>query len=292
VILYHYCSNSTFLSIISGKNIRASEFSLSNDHLEGKWSRQLLDEFCAEKRMFPMMQTILLEEFDRCLLQYFFAVGFCLSEEGDLLSQWRGYADDGRGVAIGFENSFFSDLTETTPDRAKGFDLLFAQVCYDPKEQRNITRPYFEKFCELTNDGALTKPSFLSYQTEEDYQKKAHLLQIEMIGFIPHLYALKNPAFREEKEWRLITLITPGNALAVAMSGQPSGWRLFDMDYHAKHDRLIPFRSFSLKTKSGTHPIREVIIGPKNITPESFVDGALRRYGMTARVRRSTASYR
>lgn len=28
---------------------------------------------------------------------------FCLSEEADLLSQWRGYADDGRGVCIGFK---------------------------------------------------------------------------------------------------------------------------------------------------------------------------------------------
>ena len=28
---------------------------------------------------------------------------FCLSEEGDLLSQWRGYGDDGRGFSIGFD---------------------------------------------------------------------------------------------------------------------------------------------------------------------------------------------
>jgi hypothetical protein len=242
--------------------------------------------------MFPMTQTFLLEEFDRCLLQYFFAVGFCLSEEGDLLSQWRGYADDGRGVAIGFESSFFSDLTETTPDRAKGFDLLFVQVCYDPNEQRKITRPYFEKFCQMTNDGALTSPSLLSDETEEEHKKKAGFLQVAMISFIPHLYALKNPAFREEKEWRLISLITPGNALAVAISEQPSGWKLFDMDYHAKQDRLVPFRSFSLDGKAGRHPIREVVLGPKNITPETFVDGALRRYGMVAQVRRSTASYR
>jgi len=27
----------------------------------------------------------------------------CFSEKGDLLSQWRAYADDGEGVAIGFD---------------------------------------------------------------------------------------------------------------------------------------------------------------------------------------------
>ncbi|WP_353867109.1 DUF2971 domain-containing protein [uncultured Desulfovibrio sp.] len=33
----------------------------------------------------------------------------CLSEHGDILSQWRTYADDGRGFAIGFsvENTNF-----------------------------------------------------------------------------------------------------------------------------------------------------------------------------------------
>lgn len=31
------------------------------------------------------------------------AYGFCLSVKRDMLSQWRGYADDGMGFAIGFK---------------------------------------------------------------------------------------------------------------------------------------------------------------------------------------------
>jgi hypothetical protein len=153
VILYHYCSNSTFLSIISGQNIRASEFSLSNDHLEGKWSRNLLEQFCIERKMFPMTQNLLLEQFDSYLLQYFFAVGFCLSAQGDLLSQWRGYADDGRGVAIGFDSVFFSELIESMPDRSRGFDLLFEKVKYDLEQQQKVARAYFEDFCLLAEAG-------------------------------------------------------------------------------------------------------------------------------------------
>jgi hypothetical protein len=34
-ILYHYCSNTSFLSIVSNQTIRASEYSLSNDGMEG-----------------------------------------------------------------------------------------------------------------------------------------------------------------------------------------------------------------------------------------------------------------
>jgi hypothetical protein len=33
-------------------------------------------------------------------------LGFCLSEDGDLLSQWRGYAADASGVSIGFSKEY------------------------------------------------------------------------------------------------------------------------------------------------------------------------------------------
>jgi hypothetical protein len=39
-ILYHYCSNATFLSIIESNTIRLSDLSLSNDSQEGRWGRQ------------------------------------------------------------------------------------------------------------------------------------------------------------------------------------------------------------------------------------------------------------
>jgi hypothetical protein len=33
---------------------------------------------------------------------------FCLSEKSDDLGQWRGYADDGQGISIGFNSAFLS----------------------------------------------------------------------------------------------------------------------------------------------------------------------------------------
>ena len=38
-------------------------------------------------------------------------LGFCLSKKGDLLSQWRGYADDAFGVSIGFEKDYLKKLS-------------------------------------------------------------------------------------------------------------------------------------------------------------------------------------
>jgi hypothetical protein len=43
----------------------------------------------------------------------------------------------------------------------------------------------------------------------------------------------------------------------------------------------------------GIAPITEVVLGPRNVTPEEIVDAMLKKYSMTAvRVRRSSASYR
>jgi hypothetical protein len=39
--LFHYCSNTAMISIISNKEIWTTELALSNDLLEGKWIREV-----------------------------------------------------------------------------------------------------------------------------------------------------------------------------------------------------------------------------------------------------------
>jgi len=51
-------------------------------------------------------------------------LGFCLSENGDLLSQWRGYAGNATGVAIGFSAEYLNFLSEASRAGDKrGFTL-------------------------------------------------------------------------------------------------------------------------------------------------------------------------
>jgi hypothetical protein len=68
-------------------------------------------------------------------------LGFCLSEQGDLLSQWRGYADDAYGISIGFSKPYLEELSRKTVEAKKksGFTLL--QVQYDSHE--DLTCPQF-----------------------------------------------------------------------------------------------------------------------------------------------------
>jgi hypothetical protein len=63
------------------------------------------------------------------------------------------------------------------------------------------------------------------------------------------------------------------------------------MDYRAMDDRIAPFRRVSLHKQGDA--IREVILGPRNITPLFLVQECLRHHGWTnVIVRSSHASYR
>src|ERR1700759_4828234 len=119
--LYHYCPNAAFLSILSKKEVWASDFSLSNDILEGKWIREVFSEYCTEKGMSSSDKERLLGYLET-VISLAGAAGFCLSEEADLLSQWRGYADDGRGVSIGFSKEYFEALGNLKRDRNDEFN--------------------------------------------------------------------------------------------------------------------------------------------------------------------------
>lgn len=120
-VLYHYASMEKGTSILKHKNIRLSDITKSNDVKEmsiffpdlfdemlknydehngfsykfeykGKGNRQAFGLFVNE------LKKKIEKEFEDGSIATF---ALCLSEEGDLLSQWRGYADDGKGICLG-----------------------------------------------------------------------------------------------------------------------------------------------------------------------------------------------
>lgn len=103
--LYHYCSPENFLRILQSREIQLSALKLSNDTLEGKLVARTLLRIAERNKMDEQHRQRLLE-----MLEFFETscegLGFCLSADGDLLSQWRGYANDGAGIAIGFSTDY------------------------------------------------------------------------------------------------------------------------------------------------------------------------------------------
>ncbi|MBB2841482.1 UNVERIFIED_ORG: hypothetical protein GGE64_005265 [Rhizobium etli] len=167
-ILYHYCSAATFHAIISRKTIRLSALRSSNDSMEGEWyDSKLLEAIRNQTPQVPGWYFTQKSYNARAA-----TLGLCLTEVGDLLSQWRGYADDGRGFCIGFNGRRLMELCLLGGQAIK--------VIYDEDEQEEFIRR------------AVVKQ-----------------LQHELTDFIDEItknfaFAFKHPAFAEEREWRII----------------------------------------------------------------------------------------
>ena len=133
--LYYYCSNRVFLSIIENKKIWLSSLMQSNDSLEGKiilnTIKILFNDKILAENLQPAEKERMVDAFN--IFCKFFSgniekvmcLGICFSEKRDLLSQWRGYADDGSGVCIGFPMSLFEDyFVSSSIDVKKRYSLV------------------------------------------------------------------------------------------------------------------------------------------------------------------------
>ena len=217
--------------------------------------------------------------------ELFDGLGFCLSEKPDLLSQWRGYADDGKGFSIGFAKEYLHELAKTKEDGEYGFRI--GKVVYEPTEHEAALKPIYDEIKEFVDSGKLKKPRFglLNMPNEEkmkklddEYLKSIKALWLKAIKTLKNVYMLKSKAFSEEAEWRLVSYLSK-DADDLAF-------------YRASGNRLIPYREFKLKPLN-VSAITEVYIGPKNITPNFVIEKFLAQNGFPeVSVNRSAATYR
>ncbi|MGC3836068.1 DUF2971 domain-containing protein [Moritella viscosa] len=121
---------------------------------------------------------------------------FSLTEEGDLLSQWRGYTKNGIGVNVGFSSLGLKDSFQLLP------------CLYTLEEQRKYIEHLFDlainKFSHTEEKGQFDKALCLNPS------ELPHWDAINEAGtqLISHLSAacsiIKDTSFSEEKEWRLV----------------------------------------------------------------------------------------
>lgn len=115
--LSHYCGTRVFLPFLTSKKLWLTSLSQSNDSMEGKWMRQHWinrvggndAKAHAEKRGMGSVLDVATHEK--------VALGTCFSEKDDLLSQWRGYADNGSGYSLTFHKDELEKIPEVTRAR-------------------------------------------------------------------------------------------------------------------------------------------------------------------------------
>lgn len=285
-ILYHYCSTSSFHAIVTHSSIWLSALSLSNDTMEGKLVAAAVARLAKRDKLDPATTRRLIDSIEG-LEQVAEGLGFCLSEEGDLLSQWRGYAEDATGIAIGFSSTYLKWLGRTTYERnIPSFSLR--KVVYETGDQDQLVEPTYTKSKAFIEKGAFKMPwriTLLDTRTDEEVERdrKAHEqifreLHFTLLELFPQLYLLKTYGFREEREWRLISHFVRSSKDACLYRSVPGS--------------VIPYREFEL-LEGEEQPIREVVLGPRHLTPVHLVEEFLKQSGfVNVRVRRSETTYR
>ena len=236
--LYHYCSLETFLAVIRSREIWLTNIFCMNDSAEHYWLRSVAQDVLKrnsqanenlrllESRLFP-------KEEDTDL--------YCcsLSALRDSLGQWRAYADDGRGVAIGLSMSFLRWITK------KHHGLRLEKVVYERKEQEEIVQAIIAPL----KCASLSQSSKLSDELIRDLPALVGKVELWFDAA-----RCKNPCFREENEWRLIYDPFPGGS-----------WMPMSTQRHrSSRDMLIPYYALPLSAEAGTQVISEIVFGPKN----------------------------
>lgn len=241
--LYHYTSLAGLLEIVEDQVLWASNAHYLSDMKEIQHAQDFMIAEIMEllPRAPPYEAEVLMQLrhwlIDRGLNRHqLFLCSF--TEEGNLLSQWRGYTPHGLGVSLGFPAADIVQLAA-----AQGYRLV--KCVYDADRQRQlIGRIIDAMFTQAGQWGAALerapKPQY--YPLFEKFTDELLLLSA----------VLKHWSFREEREWRVISPVFRDLADA-------------DVKYRIGRFTLIPYREFSITVGRGRPiDIDEVIIGPSS----------------------------
>jgi hypothetical protein len=212
--LYHYTSLSTFQKIVEGKVMWATEGFYMNDYTELRHSANLIletaerlqDEFAKRtdgRDPFGLMRLAVRADSEN-RQDLMFLTSF--SENGDSLSQWRAYADNGAGVAIEFDLTRLRDSTyPQMPDRLDRPMML--KCVYDIDVQRDLVERLLRGLTEVATSHPELSPDKLNRYT---LQKRLGALMLSASQELSPF--LKNPGFHEEVEWRTVVRDVSGRA--------------------------------------------------------------------------------
>lgn len=286
---YYYCSLNTFLNIIRNKQIYLSDPLKMNDSSEITWYLDRLNDetIASDQELEESKSTFDMMKMRSCLnftheelMEVLNSKGqssvyiSCFSKEPDLLSQWRAYAEDGRGVSIGF------NLEEL----GKPSNILIREVLYT----NDVVYGDIESDVECVADEISVVIS------EEKITMKEEQIRVFLHELIPVLIRYKNPAFEEEREIRLIycddmkfeTIVNNHNAFAEKWDPIP-----------LKHDfRIIGSNNITefVKLDFNSSIIEEICIGPKCLLRESDIENIVAKelHHTDVRIIKSKSTYR
>lgn len=272
-LIFHYCDPDAFFGITQNRRLWFSDVFSMNDFMEMHWGYSIF-----KRAMSELLKTIPKEFFDRVDDRIAHAgsnilpVVSCFSLDGDVLSQWRAYADDGSGFAIGFSAEELVKMA-----------VRPLRVLYDDRKQVDELKALFLALHEVEKaDG---------FKYGEDFNESCTVMTVD-------LCALKNPAFQEEKEVRLvhaINFVHSEDGMSLKSVGGTAWGRMAkpeEVKFRMKREVPVPYVPMDFSDCGAVKSIKKIVLGPRNRNLLSNISIYLNTIGLTGiQLEKSAASY-
>lgn len=192
-LLYHYAGLETAWKILDSDVFLARNIRFSNDSEEYKRGGKIVKEYVQE-HMDDGQKCKELEEKMYRGIQMYYMVCFC--EDGNLLSQWRGYAKDGVSFGMDFleeqaENAQIFTVLNSSKNRGDDNEERYK---YNNEYLRLVEMPYRVFYTEEEKLDKTLREALDGFDNDDS--------RLDMIfGMIPFI---KDKGFHEEAEYRIL----------------------------------------------------------------------------------------
>ena len=166
----------------------------------------------------------------------------CFSGDGDDLGQWRAYADDGHGYALGFETAALEDAFCRRRDKPIPQHSTFP-VTYDDAELTRIQTALVDRI-----DPLISLPRHVSVSSAAMHSYMSDLLVYHAMNVIRGVMFFKHEGYRNEEEFRFQQLFR---------HDRPAP----DVKYRRRPHSLIRYREFDWRAVAGGS-LKKIVIGP------------------------------
>ena len=302
-ILYHYSGNIKCFNILSNRNIRLSDIRKSNDYAEmqifypdileavrNEYQQHPFDFEYEDKKGLEGISLLLSQT--KKHLDISFSEGkitsyvLCLSEEGDLLSQWRGYADNGKGCSIGFD----MDALKTFCDESDGIFRL-EKIKYLTKQD---TETLIIERAIFLNKRLQARYLELKEKSDNSPAKIFSRFFLDLIEEIGKSIVYKSIGFAEEKEWRLYINDWLSKSFigynVKDIRGKVANYLEDKISYHYTDNDIISFTTFDFGDAPSKY-VKRIILGPSNKISKKDIENFLKQNNYVTEVVRSEITY-
>ncbi len=255
-LLYHYTSQQSLLGIIKTKKLWLTHVSFLNDLTEMSHALNLLKSKIqkitsletqdTEKQIYGLFMGLLERITDN--IPNFNVFAFSFSENGDLLSQWRGYCSNG-GYSLGFEYEVFEKLLATGLSHPVEIEL--GKCLYEDSEHDQILTQILKTAVQSYKEWEEKEQAGVYHEPILKETVFASYFLLPLLKIAPFL---KNSAFKEEQEWRMILTISDKSSVKFR---EGSKW-------------IIPYYELGLSKDREPLRIKEIIIGPTIDQKQAF----------------------